>query len=211
MNHISTFSDPVVGANGEPWQAPESSSLPTSPTPRALELEQMSNAELDKVFLLGTMPSQAALSGWEFRGINVPGWAKVAGIKKFVKGFFDAGAGLLMGYNSPIKQGPLSEPWEMLPTAFAPKRFGYYVVEPVDATARDNAYLHAVLLNYGRGGNPRFDPTSGLRDYLVQVDPDNRDLYLGKAYYAVGPARLSTNFFILERKGRGVDRDPRVA
>ena len=38
-----------------------------------------------------------------------------------------------------------------------------------------------------------------LRDYLVQVDPANPDLFLGKAYDALGPLRMPTNFFILER------------
>ena len=77
-------------------------------------------------------------------------------------------------------------------------------MHPVDATDRDNAYLHALLLNYGRGGNKPYDPTRNLRDYVVQVDPANPDLYLGKAYYALGPARMPTNFFILERHRVGL-------
>jgi len=35
-------------------------------------------------------------------------------------------------------------------------------------------------------------------------DPANPDLYLGKAYYAVGPLRIATNFFILERHRTGL-------
>ena len=80
-----------------------------------------------------------------------------------------------------------------------PRRFGFYRVDPVDPTSRDNAYLHSVLLDYGKGGNKRLDPTSGLRDYLVRVDDDNDDLFLGKAYYALARARIATNFFLLER------------
>ena len=76
------------------------------------------------------------------------------------------------------------------PTDADPKRFGFYRVVPVDATARDNRYLHALLLDYGLGNNPRTDPSAGLRDYLVQVDRADPDVFLGKAYYAVGPARL---------------------
>lgn len=39
---------------------------------------------------------------------------------------------------------------------------------------------------------------------MVQVDPANPDLLLGKAYYAVGPLRLPTrSFFILERHQPG--------
>ena len=191
------------------WIAPDPTTLRTTPSPRVLALEAMNNTQLEKVFLQGSMPNLAALVGWEFRGMNVPGWARLAGIKKFVKGFFDAGGGIVMGYNCPVAQNGLTESWNFLPSAFAPKRFGFYQVAPVDAASKENKYLHAVLLNYGRGGNPKLDPSAGLRDYLIQVDADNPDLYLGKAFYAVGPARIATNFFILERLGVGVHSDPR--
>ena len=82
------------------------------------------------------------------------------------------------------------------------KRFGYYHVAPVDPRSKENRYLHSVLLHYGEGGNHSLDPSAGIRDYLVQVDPDNRDLFLGKAYYKVGPIRVHSNFFILERHER---------
>ena len=49
------------------------------------------------------------------------------------------------------------------------------------------------------------DPSQVLRDYVVQVDPDNRDLYLGKAYVAAGPLRIPTSFFIIERFHKGID------
>ena len=43
------------------------------------------------------------------------------------------------------------------------------------------------------------------RDYLIQVDPSNPDLLLGKAYFAIGPARIGgLNYFILERHRRGL-------
>ena len=44
------------------------------------------------------------------------------------------------------------------------------------------------LLDYGKGGNPRGDLAAGVRDYLVQLGPD---LFLGKAYYALGPLRTA--------------------
>lgn len=174
------------------------------PTSAALALERASHAELDRVFLRGTTPELDALVGWELRGINHPAWARLAGIKKFVKGFFRAEDGRVMGYNCPVVQNVLDGRWHTRPSDTAPKRFGFYEVAPVDATSRDNAYLHAVLLDYGKGGNKPWDPTRGLRDYLVQVDPRNPDLYLGKAYYALGPLRVHSNFFILERLRRGL-------
>ncbi len=179
------------------------------PTTAALALEQASFDELETTFVRGSMPDLGALVGWEFRGINrmplnrLP-IAQLLGIKKFVKGFFRTEDGRVMGYNCPVVQNVLDGRWRTKPSDTAPKRFGYYEVAPVDATRRDNYYLHAVLLDYGRGGNQPWDPTSGLRDYLVQVDPANPDLLLGKAYYALGPARLRSNFFILERHRRGL-------
>ena len=174
------------------------------PTPAALALEAASWGHLERTFVRGATPDLDLLVGWEFRGINHPSWARLAGIKKFVKGFFRNDDGRVMGYNCPVEQNVLDGRWRTKPDDIAPKRFGFYEVAPVDPTRRDNAYLHAVLLDYGRGGNKRFDPTSGLRDYLVQVDADNPDLYLGKAYYALGPIRFATSFFILERLRPGL-------
>jgi len=182
---------------------------PPFPTRAALALERATRAELELAFVRGETPDLDQLVGWEFRGINHPTWARLAGIKKFVKGFFrdEQGrddAARVMGYNCPVVQNVLDGRWHTKPSDTAPKRFGFYEVAPVDPTARDNEYLHAVLLDYGKGGNKPWDPTAGLRDYLVQVDRSNPDLYLGKAYYALGPLRVHSNFFILERLRRGL-------
>ncbi|HEY4238675.1 MAG TPA: hypothetical protein VGM88_02625 [Kofleriaceae bacterium] len=178
--------------------------LPPFPTPAALRLEGTTRDDLEATFQRGVMPDLDDLVGWEFRGINHPAWARTAGIKKFVKGFFRTEDGRVMGYNCPVVQNVLDGRWRTKPSDTAPKRFGYYEVAPVDPTRRDNKYLHAVLLDYGAGGNKAYDPTSGLRDYLVRVSEANPDLYLGKAFYAVGPLRVYTNFFILERLRRGL-------
>ncbi len=167
-----------------------------------LALESMSRVELEDVFLYGKKPQLEALVGWDFCGLNVPEWAKYVGVKKFIKGFYRDGKGDVYGYNCPAKQNQLFEEWTAGPNDTTPKRFGFYRVRDVEADERDNKYLHALILNYGEGGNPLWDPTQGLRDYLVQVYPDNPNLYLGKAYYAVGPARIYTNFFILERRSK---------
>ena len=53
-----------------------------------------------------------------------------------------------MGYNCPVEQNVLDGRWHT-----DAKRFGFYEVAPVDATSTDNKYLHAVLLDYGKGGN----------------------------------------------------------
>lgn len=173
-------------------------------SPEYRELESMTPQELEKVFLRGVKPDLDSLVDWQFRGANAPAWAKLLGIKKFIKGFWKEGEQVL-GYNCPVQQNSLFEPWIAKPNNEAPKRFGFYLVEDVNPEARDNAYLHAVLLDYGRGPNPPWEPARGLRDYLVQVDPQNPDLFLGKAYYALGSARIATNFFVLERDRKVLD------
>lgn len=170
---------------------------------RYYQIASMSAHDLESLFLRGTTPDLDELVGWEFRGMNHPAWARIAGIKKFIKGFF-VRDDQVYGYNSPVRQNRNQAPWIARPSHEQPKRFGYYRVTRVDPTARDNRYLHAVLLDYGRGGNKVLDPTRNIRDYLIQVDPDNSDLYLGKAFFALGPLRLGTNFFLLERLRPGL-------
>jgi hypothetical protein len=171
---------------------------------KALALARLSNAELERAFQRGLTPDPQGLVGWEFRGNNTPPWFRLFGIQKFVKGFYTDGDGGVWGYNSPVVQDGVERAWRLKPSDEHPKRFGFYTVEPVDAVARDNRYLHALLLDYGKGKNPRLDPTAGLRDYLVQVDRDDPDLLLGKAYYAVGPVRVPTfSFFVLDRHRPG--------
>jgi hypothetical protein len=162
-------------------------------------LGERSSRELEEVMVRGQTPDPRGLAGWEFRGMNTPFWARLAGIKKFVKGFYENDAGQVYGYNEPVVQNGLDEPWIAKPSDAAPKRFGFFRVDRVDPAPRDNAYLHALLLDYGRGGNGRFDPTAVLRDYLVRVERGSDDLLLGKAYLALGPARVATSYFVLER------------
>ncbi len=182
--------------------------LPALPTAVAIALAHASRAELERTMQRGSTPEVDPLIGWEFRGINTtppgaPPIARLAGIQKFVKGMFRAADGRAMGYNSPVVQNALDGRWHPRPSDEAPRRFGFYALTPVDPTSRDNHYLHALLIDYGKGGNARWDVTAGLRDYLVQVDASNPDLFLGKAYAAIGPLRLPLGFFVLERFRRG--------
>lgn len=176
-----------------------------APSRQFLDIARMSRSQLETLLLRGATPDIDDLVGWEFRGLNTPSWAYLVGIKKFVKGFYrpTGNAGDVYGYNCPTVQNRLDHPWCTKPSDRAPKRFGFYRVYRVEPTARDNAYLHALLLDYGQGQNPGLSPVNRLRDYLVQIDPEDRDLYLGKAYYALGNTRVPASFFVLERLRRG--------
>ena len=167
-------------------------------TPRMLDIARRSRRQLDEMFLRGQTPDDDLLIGWEFCGINAVPATRLIGIRKFIKGFERSGDGRVYGYNLPTVQNKLTETWMA-----KGKRFGFYQVAPVDPAARDNAYLHALLLDYGRGDNPRLDPSRGLRDYLVQIDLHNPDLFLGMAYYALGPVRVPLSHFVLQRMRPG--------
>src|SRR5258707_1094699 len=81
--------------------------LPPDPTRAALALEAATHRELELAFVRGATPDLDALVGWELRGINHPQWAKLAGIKKFIKGFYRHEDGRVMGYNCPVVQNVL--------------------------------------------------------------------------------------------------------
>jgi hypothetical protein len=167
---------------------------------------ETSTKALELILRSGRAPSFDSLMGSEFKGYNPPFFAKLMGIRKFMKGFFKDGE-KNMGYNLPVTQNARNEDWRARPSHDKPKRFGYYEVNRVTLEGPDNHYPNALLLDYGKGNNPIHDPSALLRDYLVQVDPKNPDLFLGKAYLKLAGSRVATSFFILER----LRKAPKVA
>ena len=164
------------------------------------DLAGRTKSELDGIFAAGKAPDFKLLSGWEFKGYNHPFFASILGIRKFVKGFFMKDRKTPSGYNISAVQNGLEGEWIAKPSDADPKRFGFYTVAPVDPNGRENLHTNALLLNYGEGENPFIGFTWVLRDYLVQPDPANEDLFLGLAYIALGPLRIKSNYFILERR-----------
>lgn len=154
---------------------------------------------LEDLMRKGERPELNALPGWEYYGLNIGVPARLLGIQKFIKGFHWTASGQACGYNVRVKQNGLAAPWVARPDDGAPRRFGFYRVLPVDATARDSAYPQALLLDYGQGANGRLNPLSALRDYLVRCSPGSDDVLLGKAFMAVGRHRVPVGYFLLER------------
>ncbi|MDY0063070.1 MAG: hypothetical protein RBU45_24905 [Myxococcota bacterium] len=163
---------------------------------------------LEEVLRRGTTPALDDLAGWEYRGYNTPDVTRLLGIRKFKKGFYRSPEGppaQIAGYNVKIRQnGSLLLPWEDLLVRDAPVRFGWYDVYPVRLGEEDNRYPDALLLNYGSSPkNPPLDPSRLLRDYLVQVYPDDPELLLGKAMAALGVFRVCVGYFVLGRSNPG--------
>lgn len=159
---------------------------------------------LEELMQKGTTPKVENLIGWEFRGYNLPYITEILGFRKFKKGFFvpeGESEKEVLGFNVLVVQNGFYGNWLALPSEAQPKRYGFYRVYPVRRDERDNKYPNALLLNYGIPRNG-FHPARLLRDYLVQVEADNPDLYLGRAYFAIGSFRLFPSFFVLERYNR---------
>jgi hypothetical protein len=157
-------------------------------------------ARLEQSLRSGSALPLEALVGFEWRGANTGRVPRLMGIQKFIKGFFELG-GRVEGYNIPVAQNGLEAPWEPLPSAAQPRRYAFFHVTPVNPAARDSLYPRALLLDYGASSRNADSPrlASRIRDYLVQPDPAQPDLLLGKAYLALGSLRLPSNYFILER------------
>lgn len=161
---------------------------------RALEdLISLSKSELDRIFEGGTEPDADDLVGWEFRGFNVALVPKIGGFQKFKKGFAKDGD-FYWGYNVPVRQGGPDAPWTCRPSDEFPKRFGFYSVR----SDQDGKEPGSLRLNYGEGKNKLWEG-SFLRDYLRQVDADNPNLLLGRAYMSVAGKLVFSNYFVLER------------
>jgi hypothetical protein len=174
------------------------------PSLRFLRIVTLKPRQLEALMLRAQMPAADALTGWEYRGMNLGAGARILGIRKFIKGFCRSTDGQIFGYNVRARQNSPDEAWLAKLAGVERKRFGFYRVLPTNPESRDNSYLNALLLDYGQGGNGRFDITAALRDYLVRISPGSDDLLLGKAFIAVGPLRLPIGYFLLERQCKSV-------
>lgn len=164
---------------------------------RFMELARASQTTLARSFQGGRGPALTSLVGFEWRGYNTSRVTRLLGIQKFIKGFFQTTA--VEGYNTPVVQNGLMDPWIAEPDATNPRRFAFYLVKRLDEGAHTK-HAGTVLLDYGASThNPRLAVPRLLRDYLVQVDEGNPDLLLGKAYVALGGLRTPANYFVLER------------
>ncbi|MDQ3032955.1 MAG: hypothetical protein M3Y87_11095 [Myxococcota bacterium] len=166
-------------------------------------LREIGQGERETLMTNGTAPRFEDLAGWELAGGNALGLTKLLGIRKFTKGFYEGApraegpSPFLQGYNIVVRQNGDEAPHVYVPSEEKPKRHGFYRVHAVQPGARDARYPNALLLDYSLGGNGLFGPP--LRDYIVQIYPDDPDLLLGKAYVALAGLRIPVSFFVLKR------------
>jgi hypothetical protein len=169
-------------------------------------LSEASSRDRARIMRDGTMPALESLAGWDFAGANTLRATRIVGIRKFIKGFYEGPprtrAGpepFIQGFNVVVQQNADAEPHLAKPSIEKPKRHGFYRVHPVRPADTDSLYANALLLDYSLGGNPWYDPSRVLRDYLVQVYPDDPNLLLGHAFAAVLGVRIPLSYFVLSR------------
>ena len=166
-------------------------------------LREMTKVELTERMHDGAQPRLEDLVGFEFRGLNLPAITRALGIQKFRKGFFLPEAEIpalhARGYNVAVQQNGPDAPWIAKPSEEAPKRHGFYDVYPAIESQRFHAFDRALLIDYDVSENGTANPEKVIRDYLIQPDSENEDLFLGYAHLALGPLTVPFGFFVLER------------
>ena len=156
--------------------------------------------ELEALVGRASSPDTRSLIGTEWRGYNQPWIARLLGIRKFIKGFM-AGANGVEGYNVKVVQNGVGDPWIPISNPRGRQRYAFYVVREAGNDRSIGArYAQAALLDYGATAEGSGRGVERLiRDYLVQPDPANSDLLLGKAYFLVAGKLIPSSFFMLER------------
>jgi hypothetical protein len=150
----------------------------------------------------GWRPELAALDGWRFRGLGAGRAARLFGRQKFLMVFqqMDLGYGTVLGGHllDVVQNDPADD---YLPRLQEGREVahGVFLVQSARTSPEWSEFPRAALLHFGRADNAWYEPARFRRQYVVQPDPGNHDLYLGKAYVAVGPLRYATGHFVLER------------
>jgi len=149
----------------------------------------------------------AALDDTEYRGISLglPRFVERLTWKTFQKVFHrDPITSRLRGWNVRIEQRGLDAASVPFVRRGAPRTFGHYEVVPYDGRRLPRAIRRGIpglLIDYGRGGNGRFDPMRFMVDPLVALNAGSAELLLGWSYVDLGFLRFGTpSYFLLERE-----------
>ncbi len=194
------MSEQVMERPARPAQKKKAGPPPVQPVFRRdlISLATMSRADLDIVFEQGRPATVEDVADREFDGYNHPTFASLLGIRKFRKGFTKTPDGL-RGYNVKMVQngGPMT-PWRAVEGDDGQDvRHGFYLAEPAPDHSREPGSL---LLDYGRGENPWYDPSALLRDYLRRVDAHSGETLLGRAYLALLGREVFVSYFLLQAR-----------
>jgi hypothetical protein len=163
-------------------------------------MSSATNEELDALMNTSPVPTAASLTGFDFRGWNVQKATEVLGFRKFIKGFFrDPAKGADFGYNMPVVQNRFDEPWQPRLKDGKETRYLFFGVLP-GSQVDDAIHPTTLVVDYRKWkDNFVLSPFTYTVDYLVNPDPANPDLVLGKSYLQALGLKPFLGFFIIER------------
>lgn len=148
-----------------------------------------------------------ALAGVSFlgRSLGLPRLVEKATWTWFRKEIVKDEDGRIRGWNVRVDQNAPHRPRFR---GGRPWTFGHYEVVPLRAGESPLPVGDGLLLDYGRGRNPRLDPTGLVRDPIVAVNAGSVDVLLGWTYVRLlGRSIRTPSWFVLERAGT-VDHVP---
>jgi hypothetical protein len=160
--------------------------------------------ELREMLASGYAIDPDAIAGHGYRGISLglPDIAVKLSWRTFQKTFHRLPDGRLVGWNVRVEQRGLGATSVAKSRKSAPWCFGFYEVVPGAGKGMPTAPEHALLIDYGLGGNGLFEPFRPMRDPLVALEKGSAERLLGWSYARFGPLRIPTpSYFLLEREG----------
>jgi len=141
--------------------------------------------------------------------LGLPGWVDRLAWKIFEKDFYrDPATGALRGWNVRLTQRAWQDDPEPLLKGGEPITFGHYGVAPDPGTRRPAVVPGGLLLDYGAGANPWWDPVRRVRDPLVAVKPGSTEVLLGWTWVDLGLGTWGTPSYFLLRRHGPLDRVP---
>lgn len=170
------------------------------------QLRSASTRELRERIVNGHPVDPSAIEGWTYRGtsLGLPRFVEKLTWKTFQKTFYrDPTSGRLLGWNVRLEQDGLDAPSRAKVKNGEPVTTWHYEVTEPAGVPMPRGFDRGLIIDYGRGTNPKLDTIRFTKDPLVAVEPGNADLLLGVSYLAFGKVCVETpTYFLLEREGR---------
>jgi hypothetical protein len=153
-------------------------------------------------------PNQLDDTEYEGIGLGLPETVERLAWKTFKKVFRrDVRTRVLRGWNVAVEQTGLEGPFTDRLKRGKRATYGHYEVWPGSGYALPGNYHHGLVIDYGRGGNSRFDVTGALRDPLVSLEEGSVTWLLGYSFAQVGPFQVRTPSYFLLRRGKPLTYD----
>ncbi len=163
-------------------------------------ISTLSEKQLAEIMKHGATPALAHVAGYEFNGYNFNWMTTVTQTRKFKKGFYGRPAdGFLWGYNVPVEQNAITEPWIARSDDLGPIK--YYPFKTFGAGMDGNSkHANGLVIDYKKSDQyPFWNPVQQTIDYLVFAEPGNTDLLLGISYLRTFLGNIKMGYFALER------------